>query len=210
MTFSDEKIAALKKEVQARLSERRFNHTLRVLKATEKIAAFCLPESISELRAAALLHDVTKELDSGEQVRLLKLLGVSTDEMLSPPVFHSITAPMVIRRDFPEFATENVLSAVYNHTTAACDMSLFDEIVFIADYVEDGRTYPSCVAVREALYSAFSLAKDREECIMHLHDATIAALDNTITEIVRAGKYLNLLTVKARNAFIGRRPMPLN
>ena len=76
------------------------------------------------------MHDVTKELDSGEQVRLLKLLGVSTDEMLSPPVFHSITAPMVIRRDFSEFATENVLSAVYNHTTAAYDMSLFDEIIY--------------------------------------------------------------------------------
>ena len=210
MTFSGEKIEALKKEIQARLSERRFNHTLGVMRAAEKIACFCLPEDISELRVAALLHDVTKELDCGEEVRILKQLGVSTNEMLSPPVYHSITAPVVIRRDFPEFATENVLSAVYNHTTAAHDMSLFDEIIFVADYVEDGRTYPACVAVRESLYSAFSLAKDREECIMHLHDATIAALDNTIMEIVRAGKYLNLRTVKARNAFIGRRPMPLN
>ena len=208
MIFSSEKLSVLRECVAERLSERRFNHTLRVEAAVEKIAGFCFPEATSELRAAALLHDITKELEDKEQMMIIKSLGVLTDE-LSPPVYHSITAPTVIKRDFSGFATENVLSAAFNHTTGASDMSLFDEIIFVADYVEDGRTYPSCVAVREALYLALELAKDREECIMHLHNATISALDNTITELIRAGKYLDPRTVMARNAFLGRRPVPI-
>lgn len=209
MTHSAEKIAELQKKVQARLSERRFNHTLRVMAAAEKIAGFTLPEAVSELRVAALLHDVTKELADSEQLEIMNCASKSLDDLASPSIYHSLTAPEVIKRDFPEFATEAVLSAVYNHTTASPVMSLFDEIIFIADYIEDGRTYPSCVAVREALYAAFAFAKDREECVAHLHNATVSALDNTITELVRAGKYLHVRTVLARNAFLGRRPVPI-
>lgn len=207
--FSDDKIAILEKAVSLRLSERRFAHTLRVVAATEKIAGFCLPEAMSELRAAALLHDVTKELSDSEQLEIMNLASKSNDDLACPPIYHSITAPEVIKRDFPEFATERILSAVYNHTTASSDMSLFDEIIFVADYVEDGRTYPSCVSVREALYTALGSARDREECVAHLHNATVSALDNTIAEMIRAGKYLHARTVLARNAFLARRPMLL-
>lgn len=208
MIFSDEKLSELRESVRARLSERRFGHTVSVEAAAEKIAGFCLPEAVSELRAAAILHDLTKELDDAEQLAIIKSIGIMLDKT-APPVYHSITAPTVISRDFPDFATENILSSAYNHTTAAPDMSLFDEIIFVADYVEDGRTYPSCVAVRDTLYSAFAKARDREECIAHLHNATVSALDNTVLEVVRTGKYLDLRTVEARNAFLGRRPMPL-
>ena len=208
MIFTDDKLSALRECVAKRLSKKRFNHTLRVEAAAVRIAEFCLPESISELRAAAILHDLTKELDDKEQFLIMKSFD-SLSDAISPPLYHSITAPAVIKRDFPEFATENVLSAVYNHTTGAADMSLFDEIIFIADYIEDGRTYTSCVEVRDKLYSSLSLARDREECIAHLHDATIMALNNSITELVRSGKYLDPRTVMARNAFLGRRPMPL-
>ncbi len=209
MIFSDDKIAALRREVSTRLSERRFKHTLGVESAAERIAEFCLPEAVAELRVAALLHDVTKELSDSEQLEIMNYASKSLDDLASPSIYHSLTAPEVIKRDFPGFATEAVLSAVYNHTTASPDMSIFDEIIFIADYIEDGRTYPSCVAVREALYAAFASARDREECVAHLHCATVSALDNAITELVRAGKYLHVRTVLARNAFLGRRPMTI-
>ncbi len=206
MSFSEEKIESLKERVRSVLSPRRFLHTLGVEAAAVKISGFCLPEATDELRAAALLHDVTKELSVSEQAAIMQLAGLSISDFPAPAVHHSVTAPTVILRDFPEYATKNVLSAVYNHTTAAPDMSLFDEILFVADYVEDGRTYSACVAVRESLYEAFVKASNREECVAHLHCATLAALDNTIAEIARTGKLLDERTVAARNAFLERQP----
>ena len=88
-------------------------------------------------------------------------------------------------------------------------MSLFDEIIFVADYVEDGRKYENCILVRETLFSAFASARDREECISHLHIATVMALEFTIIDIIKKGKVLNERTVATRNAFRGRIPMPL-
>ena len=73
MIFTDDKLSALRECVAKRLSKKRFNHTLRVEAAAVRIAEFCLPESISELRAAAILHDLTKELDDKEQFLIMKL-----------------------------------------------------------------------------------------------------------------------------------------
>jgi HD superfamily phosphohydrolase YqeK len=128
---------------------------------------------------------------------------------MSEPVFHSFTAPVVIKSEFAAFATDNVLSAVFYHTTGAPDMSLFDEIIFVADYIEQGRKYEHCKLVRKTLYDAFSASKDREECVMHLHNATIMALEHTIINLINNKKVLNERTVASRNAFLARVPAPL-
>ena len=109
---------------------------------------------------------------------------------MSPPIFHSLSAPSVIERDFPEFYTEDIVSAIYNHTTGDPEMSVFDEIIFIADYIEEGRTYPLCVQLRKQLLGRISTAKSSEECVSLLHDAVIRALENTIIALVERGSFL--------------------
>lgn len=211
MMFSDEMLFDLESRVKDKLSNYRYIHTLGVKNAAIRIAEFCYQGDLSEIVAAALLHDISKEYSTAEQFDMMKRSGLSLSDtdLMSPQVFHSFTAPLVIKEELPEFATPNILSAVFNHTTGAYDMSLFDEIIFIADYIEDGRKYNSCVKVREDLYSAFDSAQDREECVMHLHNATIAALENTIIEILKNKKVLNERTVATRNAFLARTPSPL-
>ncbi len=210
MSFTDKELSKLRLAVSHRISEKRFLHTLGVERAAVRIGRRCLPTDISELSAAALLHDISKELSDREQIDILKLSSdIFASDYLSVPIFHSLTAPYIIKRDFPDFATDNIISAVRNHTTGSPDMSVFDEIIFIADFIEDGRRYESCIAVREQLYAAFDKAQDREECISALHDAVILSLDFTILSIVKNGKFLNERTVRTRNAFLGRRPIPL-
>jgi HD superfamily phosphohydrolase YqeK len=158
-----------------------------------------------------MLHDISKEYSVAEQFDMMKKSNCSlTDtDLMSEPVFHSFTAPVVIKSEFAAFATDNVLSAVFNHTTGAPDMSLFDEIIFVADYIEQGRKYEHCKLVRKTLYDAFSASKDREECVMHLHNATIMALEHTIINLINNKKVLNERTVASRNAFLARVPAPL-
>lgn len=211
MSISENDIIRLRTEVKNTLSDDRYRHTIGVEKAAALISEKCLPDMLYEIRVAALLHDISKEYSVAEQIDMIENASVDhTDEdLLSPAVLHSLTAPILIKKNFPEYARGDVLSAVLNHTTGSADMSLFDEIIFVSDYVEEGRRYPECIAVREELFERFRAAKDTEECIFALHDATISALNNTIISVVKRGLFLHPKTVLTRNAFLGRRPIPL-
>ena len=211
MMFSENELLLLSEKVKSSISSYRYIHTLGVREAALKIAEYCYSGDKSEIAAAALLHDISKEYSVAEQFDMMQKSGIElTDiDLCSEPVFHSFTASVVIKRDFPEYSTANILSSTFSHTTGSPDMSLFDEIIFVADYVEDGRKYENCILVRETLFSAFASAKDREECISHLHTATVMALEFTIIDIIKKGKVLNERTVATRNAFRGRIPMPL-
>lgn len=211
MMFSDDMISELESKVEQAISRYRYIHTLGVKHAALKIAERCYLGDVSEIAAAALLHDISKEYSTAEQYNMIKQseLQLSDTDLMSEVVLHAFTAPFIIKRDFAEFATENILSSVFNHTTGDPNMSLFDEIIFVADYIEDGRKHESCVEVRNKLYESMNAARDREECIMYLHNATISALDNTIINLVRNKQVINERTVATRNAFLARVPVPL-
>ena len=71
--LNDEKINELEEAVRARLSPKRFSHTLGVKKCAELLGSRLLPDSICELSAAALLHDISKELSPDEQMRIISI-----------------------------------------------------------------------------------------------------------------------------------------
>ncbi len=206
MIFSDEMIEYLDIEVKKRISTWRYIHTLGVRKAAMKIASRCYRGDLSEVSAAAMLHDIAKEIPISEQLSIIAQsdISISSADLLSTQILHSFAAPSIIRSDFSEFATDNVISAVFNHTTGAPAMSVFDEIIFIADYIEEGRTYDSCIAVRDFLYSSFEVQQSMEECISLLHKAVIMALDYTIIDLLKKKKIISDRTVLTRNAFISR------
>ena len=201
MSFSDMQIDELRRCVGERLSEKRFFHTLGVEQAAIRLGCFLCPEDIQELRCAALLHDVTKELSHEEQCEILEKERITDpDDLSSTSIHHSLTAPYVIKRDFPEFATESVLSAVRRHTTGDADMSAFDQIIFIADYIEDGRTYTACVEVRERLYDALGKAERREDMEAALLVAALSSIDNTVESLVNRSIPIHGRTLLARES----------
>ena len=200
MRFSNESLQNLEKSVSERLSTKRFKHTLGVVKAAVYIAAFIPSLDASELSAAALLHDVAKEIPESEAIRILKNSASSSDDadLMCPPAYHSFIAPEIVKRDFSLFATDNVLSAVKNHTTGSADMTDFDMVIFISDYIEEGRSYRDCAMLREKLRLWLRTSRDSEEARAHLYDAVIECLDNTIRFVLARGLYLHEKTVSAR------------
>ena len=204
--FTNEQISSLGYLVSYRLSQKRYIHTLGTVKAAEKLGALIIPKELNLLRAASLLHDIAKELTS-DQAEKLALENDLFDHSLwkSPATRHALLGAYLIVRDFPGFADPRILSAVMNHTTGSPDMSLFDEIIFIADYIEDGRTYQSCIEVRERLYSELLSTEDINERIRALHRAVVASIDYTIEALAKAGREvseISLLTKKAISALI--------
>lgn len=182
----------LKEKVKARLSSARFLHTEGVVRAAKRLSAVLLPGEEKEITVAAYLHDIAKELEIRELISLAKKsVGLTEDDLASPEVLHAFAAPALILRDFPQLATPQVLSAVLKHTTGDREMSIFDEIIFISDYIEDGRTYPSCISVREELWNNLSLAKTAEEKEKALHNATLSAINATIESLNKRCRAVN-------------------
>ena len=78
-------------------------------------------------------------------------------------------------------------------------MDTFDKIVFLSDFIEEGRTYPSCIRVREDLFAALSGGKEKERA---LNEAVLLTLDLTIASLLERRLNINLRTVKARNSML--------
>ena len=76
MTYSENMLDELRQTVCAGMSERRFVHTAEVEKMAVRLGELYAPDKIDILRAAALLHDVTKEKNLSEQIAILEAHGV--------------------------------------------------------------------------------------------------------------------------------------
>ena len=206
MKYSEKDIDLLRDLVGQRLSQKRFLHTIGVESMAVKIGEKCLPESIDLLRIAALLHDISKEYSEAEHFELLKKhnITISEYELSSPALWHSITAPLVVADDFPEFADRQVLSATRRHTVGSPDMGVLDEIILLADYIEEGRRYEACIDLREKFLAELCMADDRSEAVLALHRAVAASLDNTINELMARGRLPHESSALTRDAVLAK------
>ncbi|MBR5242121.1 MAG: bis(5'-nucleosyl)-tetraphosphatase (symmetrical) YqeK [Clostridia bacterium] len=186
------------------MTEKRFLHTVGVAEMAKRLGEIFLPDQKDELIAAGYLHDIAKEYTERELLSLINELGyeLTSSDILSPAVLHAYAAPTVITRDFSEYASEDILSSVFNHTTGADQMSLFDEIIFISDFIEEGRPYEASKTVREELFSRLYMAKSYEEMLLALHMASLSSIESTVKSLEKRNLYINEKTKDARNYFL--------
>ena len=201
MKYGSKILEDLRIAVSARVSEKRFSHILGVERCAVSLGKIFLPDSVDELAAAALLHDVTKEIPTDLQIKMLEEAGfaLTEEDKSTEGVLHSFTAPIVIKRDFPQFATDNVLLAVGNHTVGRENMSIFEKIIFISDYAEDTRRYESCKQVRRALFDGIEdLGGD--DLIKRLDMAMLMSVDGALSALERMGQRINSRMYLTRNS----------
>ena len=201
------KIKSLRNEISKLLSPKRFSHTLGVERAALELGKLYIPtEQLYELSAAALLHDVAKELHKEELISVMKRSGepFTDEDYLSEPLYHAFAAPTVIKERFPEFATEKILSAVFLHTSGSDNMSVFDKIIFLADFIEDGRKYSACVEIRERFESAINATASQSERLRILDFYVYTVLDFTVKYLQKEGKAVNSRTLMAKAALASK------
>ena len=197
-------LTELRAAVAAHMSQKRFCHTLAVESMTERLCAVLCPEQTMKMRAAALLHDVTKEKNAEEQIALCEQYGLTVTEAdrLAPKTLHARTAAAVIPIEFADFADPLVLSAVRWHTTGRADMTLPEKILYLADYIDDSRTYESCVRLRHHFWDTDPAVCDMETRLANLRRTLILSYDLTIADLIERGKTVATDTIEARNFLI--------
>ena len=83
-------------------------------------------------------------------------------------------------------APDDVVHAIAYHTTGCAQMNLLDKIVYMADYIEENRTF-------EGVKTARKLAA------RSLDQALLYGMNASLRELVQRGKLIQLDTVRARN-----------
>ncbi len=202
--FTKEQLFALRQRIAATLSGYRLNHTCGVEKTAVRLAQLYCPEKVTLLQAAALLHDLTKELSREEQLQIYASHGVvpTKEELTSPATLHAVTAALVIPENFPEFAAEELLNAVRYHTTGRSEMTLAEKLIYLADYIEEGRSFEGCVLLRREFFEADPDAMTAEARLTHLNRVLLHSFELTLADLCAGGHCISLDTVKARNSIL--------
>jgi len=202
----EEKLDALRASVAASMSEKRFVHTAEVERMVARLAALYIPHKEKMLRAAALLHDITKEYSTADQLRLCAVheLTVTKNDLGAPKTFHARTAAAEIPFLYPDFADEEIVRCVRYHTTGRKGMTLEEKLVYLADYIDLSRTFPDCVTLRNAFFEANPEAMDTEERLLHLDRILVQSFDMTIRALLEDGSPISSDTFEARNDLLAQ------
>ena len=173
----------LEKFMKDNLKPSRYAHSLGV----EKMAA-ALAEvhgaDVEKASFAGRYHDIAKCFDPERMNGYVRKYGLSDQYIDNNALAHSKVAAEILKHDF-NVTDEDVLNAVRSHTTGRKDMSLLEEIVYVADAIEDGRNY-------EGLKELQQQARD------DLDGACLFIMDWTINRIREKGRTLDEDTLEAR------------
>ena len=205
--ITESMLDALREQVSSGMSEKRFYHTAEVEKMAARLGALYAPEKIPMLRAAALLHDITKEYSTDRHLLICaqKELTVSRRDLYAPKTFHARTAAALIPDLYPAFAEEELISCVRWHTTGRAGMTLCEQLVYLADYIDQSRTFSDCVRLRNFFFDAKPEEMDPQARLSHLRDTLILSFDMTIRALLDEGVPVSDDSFEARNELICRR-----
>ena len=163
------------KTLEQELNYKRFVHTLAVA-GTASSLAMCYGSDLEKAELAGLLHDCAKCIDVRKMQRLCEKAGleVSSFEKNSGSLLHS-KAGSVLAAEKYGITDPDMLNAIRYHTTGRPGMSLLEKIIFVADYIEPGREYPSA-SLRKLAFEDLDAAvcETYREILSYLHTRDFA------------------------------------
>jgi predicted HD superfamily hydrolase involved in NAD metabolism len=204
MNITEQMLCALRERIEKEMSPKRFKHTAEVEKMAAYLGALYAPDKIMMLRAAALLHDVTKEYPTEQQLNLCKKYGVEleADAYFAPKTLHARTAAALIPVEYPEFADEEIINCVRWHTTGREGMTLAEKLIYLADYIDMSRTFDDCVKLRKYFMSVDTQKLSDDKKMAHLRRTLIISYDMTMSGLINEGLPINGDTVASRNELV--------
>ena len=178
-------ITHLRQKAKEHLSEYRYRHTLGCERAAVRLAER-YGENPTWCAMAALLHDWTKEETVEQQLKLCDKYGIIPLELekIAWKTLHGKTAAAVARSEFS--APEAVAQAIASHTTGRRGMTRMDQILYLADFIEETRDFDGVEPARQLAFEnldramiyclEFSL-RDLLERHLPIHPDTVDALN---------------------------------
>lgn len=182
-------LKSIQKELKQSLSEKRFRHTAGVA-ASARMLAKLYGEDPDQAELAGWLHDAAKEMKLTDMQMWVKNKGFAIDPYMlqSRALLHGPAGAAYAELHFG-IHDQDILNAIFYHTTGNIHMTKLEKIVFLADYIEPSRDFPGVDALRK-------------EAKKDLNQAVLLAYDSTIRHLIDDGAYIYDLTFIGRNAMV--------
>jgi putative HD superfamily hydrolase of NAD metabolism len=182
--------------------QKRLAHVLSVEEECASLAKLYVmdEDDTLRLRAAALLHDITKKFSHPEQLDYCRINGIAftEEETHMPKIFHARTGAHLAKKLFPNLVDIDIYNAILYHTTARPSMTLMEALLYLADYIEPKREFVDCVKLRGEFYELLE-NNDKTDA---LKKALILSFDMTLTGLIADGAFIHGDIITARNYYL--------
>lgn len=180
--------------VKSRLSQKRYQHTLAVVRLSEELAKR-YDVSVENARIAAILHDITKEQGNEAQLQIIRESDIIMNTVYENThnLYHGLTA-YLYARDVLQIDNTDILNAIRYHTTARANMSILEKIIYVSDATSYDRSYKEVESLRKLSF------EDIDTCMVKIIEFIIKDLLNRKSLI--AGE-----TIECYNFMVQKRGM---
>ncbi|TDM13085.1 bis(5'-nucleosyl)-tetraphosphatase (symmetrical) YqeK [Macrococcus lamae] len=139
------------KLVEEKLPKKRFEHSIRVAETAVKMAELFSGEA-DKVELAGILHDYSKYDDLALMYQQVTKYELDSELLAyNSEILHGPVAAAVMKHEHG-IEDEEVLQAIFNHTTGSKQMTLTEKIIFVADYIEPGRKQPGVDDIRTMIF----------------------------------------------------------
>ena len=148
-------------KVKEKVRKKRFKHILGVEQAALELAR-ANDYELEKASVAALVHDYAKERSDSEFKALIVQTGLEQDLLnWNNFIWHGVVGAEIIKKEL-KITDEEILNAVRRHTVGAKEMTMLDQIVYVADYIEPGRDFPGVDQARQLAAESLRAAVEFE------------------------------------------------
>lgn len=172
----------LRKKLSKKLDKKRFSHTMGVAYTALNLA-MAQGEDLYKAYLAGLLHDNAKCIPSDKKLELCqkyKLIPNQAEEQ-NPDLLHAKLGAVLAREKY-HVEDETVIKAIRYHTTGRPGMSVLEQIIYIADYIEPNRKMlPDLPRIRAMAFS-------------DLNGAMVLILQSTLAFLKEKGSVIDEMT----------------
>ncbi len=135
--------------VKAQITEKRYVHTLGVAEISCSDLLSVLGPTVKKAELAAIFHDYAKFRPKEEMKQIIIDQNMAKDLLdFHSELWHAPVGAYLVEQE-AGITDREILDAIAYHTTGRIGMTLLEKIVYLADYIEPGRSFPGVDEVRE-------------------------------------------------------------
>lgn len=177
----EEIVSFLKKNIK----ESRVSHIFRVSEYARGLAKYYgLSEDKAEI--AGLLHDCAKGIEDNFPNSLIESEEFKVLDLNNYPKLSHAAFAVILARDKFNIYDEDILNSIKFHTTSRQMASDLENIIFLADKLEPGRTYKERAKLEKAAFTSLALG-------------TLETLNANIIYLIEENRTIHPLALESRN-----------
>jgi predicted HD superfamily hydrolase involved in NAD metabolism len=157
--------------IKEQMPEKRYQHTLGVLDTAIELANR-FGADVKKAELAAIFHDYAKFRPKEEMKQIIIEQHMPEDLLqYNSELWHAPVGAYLVKKEVG-ITDPEILDAIKYHTSGRPGMTTLEKIIYLADYIEPGRSFPGVEEVRNIAQS-------------DLNRAVLAAVKNTIEFLLK-------------------------